>query len=224
MDAGISWKNPYVLGGAGLLLVVLVVAKSAGGGGSAGFGLQSQGIATGANVQLAGIGAGLDARAMDTAAMVDLSRNANQTAMFGAALGYLSHSGDNALQRFAVGKTIDAGITVNRDNIAAFTSADIRADATRRYSIDAEKIIVPQMAQISATSSENLLRIQGANELSIRQQDANTIGAIQMRQRTMQSDQQSSDMTSQLIGMGGSLLGRVVGTGSGGGLLGMLGL
>ncbi len=224
MENGITWKNPYVLGGAGLLLVVLVASRMGGGGGSAGYGLQSQAIATGANVQLAGIGAGLDAKALETASLVDLSRDSNRTAMFGASLAFLSHRDDNDLQRFAVGKTVDAAITTNRDNLAAFTAADIRADATRRYTIDAEKIVVPQLAQISATSSENLLRIQGANELAIKQQDANTIGAIQMRQRSMQTDQQSSDFTSQLLGLGGSLLGRVVGTGSGGGLLGLFGL
>jgi hypothetical protein len=191
----LSWKSPVVLGGAGLLFVILIASRFSGGASNSGFGLQSQAIATGANVQLAGIGAGLDAHAMDTASMVDLTRISSLSTLAGMAFESSAHAQDVALQRYAVGQAVKvnesnnlwAFKTTSANNETYRELAHVEAD-TRRYQIDAEKVMVPQLAEITGRIQENLMRIQGEQTMALRQQDAMTMGAQAMIRRSEGSD------------------------------------
>lgn len=211
-----DWKNPYVLGGAALLLIVMVFFR--GGSSSANGGVQSQGIATDANVQLAGLQyafMGQEVQANSAEAIYDAGANAS---IVGMAFGWLTNSDNNQVAR----KNIQAGVDVNSsDNLTATQLASLNIDAIKaassgqlslaqeqdntaiRINGDNNQLmstLSPQLAQIQADTARSLAEISSATQISVAHTAADSANAQAMIARSAAADRAQAQGSSDMFG------------------------
>jgi hypothetical protein len=179
-----NWKSPYVIGGAGLLVVLLLVVASHGSAPSdngAGAAIASQGLATNANVQLAGLETSLQATEDQIAGSVAIANAQQDTATFGLALGFLNNLDNNNLARTQT----DAAVRVNTDNNATY------------------RMVAPELATISANNQQALATISANEATSI-------AGINASAATTIAGEKTQSGIDSQLIGSGAGLAGNIL--------------
>lgn len=195
----IDYKNPWVLGGAGLLLVVILM-RSGGGGGDTSLGVASQNVATGANVQLAGMSTALQGQALEINAARDVS-------ILGLSLGWLAKNSDTMLAQQELASAVDVH---KNDNTTLFKLTSVN-NATY------EKI-APALANIAAANAQALANISAQTAMTINGQNINA----QMSWANLQAGQQNANRNANLVSNAGGILG---GLGSGiGSILGAFGL
>lgn len=183
-------KSPWVIGGGALLVVLLVMGKSGTGtnGSNGALGVASQGVATSANVQLAGLSSEVSMERDQTSASRDV-------ATLGLALGYLNHIDDNNVVRASTQAAVDMKHDEN-STLIRLTSGNNETFVK----------IAPQLAQISASNSQALAGIASSEAQAIASINANAmITATQLNKQ--QSFGQSLAGTGIGLGALGSGLG-----------------
>lgn len=123
----IDWKNPWVLGGAGLLLILLVFFRGSGSSSTGSAGVASQSDANATNVALAGIQAGTDQAMIAANASTSVYQSGADASIIGQAFGWLSNSDNNQVQR---GNTRAAVEINSNNNLTATQLADINQGTT----------------------------------------------------------------------------------------------
>lgn len=198
MDAPGLLKNPYVLAGGAALLVLLIVSRSHASASAATTSpdLASQQLATTADVQLASIQAATQQEQDKTNAALAVAQTNASTALtsnlFGGILSMVTNSNNNQAQLSAQSAQIAGGIANNAQTLAA------------------QKTLLPQLAQISASVAVPLAQVQTAGAVQIAGINASSAANIA-------NINASSALNRQLVSSGASVV-----NSSAGGLGGLL--
>lgn len=152
----IDWKNPWVLGGAGLLLILLVFFRGSGGSSAGTAGVASQANADSTNVALSQIQAGTDQARIAADASTSVYTAGADASIIGQAFGFLANSDNNNVAK----DNIAAGVAVNSNNNLTATNLATIGQATSFGTID--RVNSGALA-LATENNRTAIRVNGDN-------------------------------------------------------------
>jgi hypothetical protein len=231
-----DWKNPWILGGAGLLLILLVFFRGSGtastGTGAAGVASQSE--ADAANISLAGLSTQQNIASIDANSALGVAESGDTASILGAAFGYLSNMGANATSiantqagvtaNFNTGMTTTQQLVIAGENNVKGIDATMAGNLSLAQENDATTIRVngdnnalmatlsPELATINASSNQALAQISANTATTVAGINANE--ALSAAQVSAQASGAAST-SNGIFGMLGNIFGGITRPGGG---------
>lgn len=174
------FKNPWVIGGIGVVLLVVILGSAKGGsnGNAAAVSAATANSANNTNVALAQLTTSQNVAQLQANSVNYQTTMASEISALAQAFGFASHIDDNnsalqAGQQQTIGGIVNNSITTN-----ALLSEDKLNAALKLQLAPIEAQTTTQLAQISANTTTNIAQIETANAQALASINASAAEAI----------------------------------------------